>query len=93
MVVRRFMNKTGVLKVFLIGSRKYAYRLNFRRAKVPDWAITEMSNILVKKQSISSNRLKSRRTPVPRPGVDLIPMTVLKPRRTAKMTWGIFRSW
>ena len=36
MVVRRFMNKTGVLKVFLAGSRKYAYRLNFQRAKVPE---------------------------------------------------------
>ena len=45
MVVRRFMNKSGVLKVFLIGSRKYAYRLSFRRAKVPDWVITAMNSI------------------------------------------------
>ena len=61
-VVRRFMNKTGVLKVFLIGSRKYAYRLNFRRAKVPDWVITAMSNILVKSQSVSRSRPRRRRT-------------------------------
>ena len=45
MVVRRFMNKPGVLKVFLIGSRKYAYRLNFQRAKVPEWVITAMSSM------------------------------------------------
>ena len=45
MVVRRFMNISGVLKVFLIGSRKYAYRLSFRRAKVPDWVITAMNSI------------------------------------------------
>ena len=45
MVVRRFMNKTGVLKVFLVGSRKYAYRLNFQRAKVPEWVITAMISI------------------------------------------------
>ena len=34
MVVRRFVNKPGVLEVFLIGSMKYAYGLSFRRAKV-----------------------------------------------------------
>ena len=45
MVVRRFMNKSGVLKVFLIGTRRYAYRLNFRRAKVPEWVITAMNSI------------------------------------------------
>ena len=38
MVVRRSMNKTGVLKVCLIGIRTYAYRLNFRGGKVPEWA-------------------------------------------------------
>ena len=45
MVVRRFMNKSGVLNVFLIGTRRYAYRLNFRRAKVPEWMITAMNSI------------------------------------------------
>ena len=45
MVVRLFMNKTGgVLNVFLIESRKYAFRLNFRRAKVPDWAINDFDS-------------------------------------------------
>ena len=39
MVVRRSMNKTGVIKVYLIGTRKYAYRLKFKRAKVPEWVI------------------------------------------------------
>ena len=35
------MNKTGVLKVFLIGTRNCAYSLNFKRAKVPDWVISD----------------------------------------------------
>ena len=38
MVVRRFKNKTGVLKVLMVGSRKYAYRLSFpRERKCPSW--------------------------------------------------------
>ena len=45
MVVRRSMNKTGVLKVYLVGTRRYAYRLHVRRAKVPEWVITAMNNI------------------------------------------------
>ena len=45
MVVRRSMNKTGVIKVYLIGTRKYAYRLKFKRAKVPEWVITAMNSI------------------------------------------------
>ena len=45
MIVRRFTNKTGVFKVYLIGTRRYAYRLNFRRAKVPDWVVTAMNSI------------------------------------------------
>ena len=44
-VVRRVMNKTGVLKVYLIGSRKYAYRLQFRRAIVPEWVTAAMNAI------------------------------------------------
>ena len=44
-VVRRLMNKTGVIKVYLIGSRKYAYRLQFRRAIVPDWVISSLNAI------------------------------------------------
>ena len=39
------MNKTGVLKVYLIGTRRFAYRLHFKRAKVPDWVITAMNSI------------------------------------------------
>ena len=45
MVVRRSMNKTGVLKVYLIGTRRFAYRLHFKRAKVPDWVTTAMNSI------------------------------------------------
>ena len=46
-VVRRIMNGTGVLKVYLINSRKYAYRLQFQRAIAPKWvldALNEVSN-------------------------------------------------
>ena len=37
MGMRRSMNHTGVLKVYLIGTRRYAYRLKFVRATVPEW--------------------------------------------------------
>ena len=46
MVVRGSMNKTGIFKVFLIGTRRYAYRQNFRGAKVPEWVITAMNSSL-----------------------------------------------
>ena len=45
MVVRRLMNHTGVIKVYLIGSKKYAYRLKFKRAVVPEWVVTAMNSI------------------------------------------------
>ena len=45
MAVRRSMNHTGVLKVYLIGTRRYAYRLKFVRATVPEWVITAMNSI------------------------------------------------
>ena len=45
MVVRRMMNGTGVIKVYLIGSKKYAYRLKFKRAVPPEWVIIAMNSI------------------------------------------------
>ena len=45
MVVRRLMNHTGVIKVYLIGTRKYAYRLKFKRTTVPEWVIIVMNSI------------------------------------------------
>ena len=44
MVVRRVMNHTGVIKVYLIGSKKYAYRLKFKRAVVPGMVVTAMNS-------------------------------------------------
>ena len=44
MVVRRSMNHTGVLKIYLIGTRSYAYRLKFVRATVPEWNITAIKS-------------------------------------------------
>ena len=46
MVVKSLiMNHTGVIKVYLIGTRKYAYRLKFKRATVPEWVITAINSI------------------------------------------------
>jgi hypothetical protein len=44
-VVGREMDGTGVLKVYNIESKRYAHILNFRRARVPEWVITELSKI------------------------------------------------
>jgi hypothetical protein len=44
-IVRRIMNGTGVLKVYLIQSKKYAYRLKFKRAKAPEWVINALNSI------------------------------------------------
>jgi hypothetical protein len=44
-VVGREMNGTGVLKVYNIESKRYAHILNFRRARVPEWVIIELSKI------------------------------------------------
>ena len=61
MVVRRSMNKTGVLKVYLVGTRRYAYRLHFSRARVPEWVITAMNNI-GRHLSVLKTRPKNLRT-------------------------------
>ena len=34
-----------MIKVDLIGTHKYAYRLKFKRATVPEWVIIAMSSI------------------------------------------------
>jgi hypothetical protein len=44
-VVRRIMNGMGVLKAYLVQSRKYAYRMNFTRAVTPDWMLEELNDI------------------------------------------------
>ncbi len=44
-VVRRIMNGTGVLKVYLIQSKKYAYCLKFVRAIAPEWVLAALKNI------------------------------------------------
>ncbi len=44
-VMRRIMNGTGVLKVYLVQSKKYAYRLHFKRAKAPEWVLEELQNL------------------------------------------------
>jgi hypothetical protein len=44
-VVRRIMNMTGVLKVYLIQTKKYAYRLKFVRAIAPEWVLEALKNI------------------------------------------------
>jgi hypothetical protein len=44
-VVRRMMNGTGVLKVYLVQSKKYAYRLHFMRAVAPEWVLENLKNL------------------------------------------------
>jgi len=44
-VVRRVMNGTGVLKVYLVQSKKYAYRLHFTRAAAPEWVLEDLKNL------------------------------------------------
>jgi len=44
-VVRRIINGTGVLKVYLVQSKKYAYRLHFKTAKAPEWVLEELQNL------------------------------------------------
>ena len=44
-VVRRIMNGTGVLKVYLIQTKKYAYRLKFVRAITPEWVLEALKNV------------------------------------------------
>jgi hypothetical protein len=39
------MNGTGVLKVYLIQSKKYAYRLHFVRAVAPNWVLEALNGI------------------------------------------------
>ncbi len=39
------MNGTGVLKVYLVQSKKYAYRLHFKRAKAPEWVLEDLQNL------------------------------------------------
>ncbi len=44
-VVRRIMNGTGILKVYLIQTKKYAYRLKFVRAITPEWVLEALKNV------------------------------------------------
>jgi hypothetical protein len=39
------MNGTGVLKVYLVETKRYAYRLHFKRTKVASWVIDEIRRI------------------------------------------------
>jgi len=44
-VVRRIMNGSGILKVYLINSRKYAYRLQFQRAIALTWVLDTLEEV------------------------------------------------
>ena len=46
LVVRPIMNGTGVVKVFLLSSKRYAYRLDLRRVEgLPDWAVDKLNSM------------------------------------------------
>jgi len=44
-VVHHIMNGSGVLKVYLINSRKYAYHLQFQRAVAPTWVLDALEQV------------------------------------------------
>jgi hypothetical protein len=44
-VVRHMMNGTGVLKVYLVQSKRYAYRLHFMRAVAPEWVLESLKEL------------------------------------------------
>jgi len=43
--VQRMMKGTGVLKVYLVQSRRYAYRMHFMRAITPGWVLEELNDL------------------------------------------------
>jgi hypothetical protein len=45
MVVRRYLDQTGIIKVYLVQSKKFAHRLKFLRANPPDWVIRSISEM------------------------------------------------
>lgn len=45
MVVGRIINGTGVLKVYLVQSKRYTYRLHFVRALAPGWVLETLKDI------------------------------------------------
>jgi hypothetical protein len=44
-VMRRQMDGSGVLKVYIIETKKFAFRLKFQRAKPPTWVLESLNNI------------------------------------------------
>ena len=51
-VVRRQLDGTGLLKVYLIDSKHYAHRLKFQRAIPPDWVVTTINNLNTKASTL-----------------------------------------
>jgi hypothetical protein len=39
------MNGTGVLQVYLVQSKRYAYRLHFARAIAPEWVLESLKDL------------------------------------------------
>ena len=44
-VVKRMMNGTGVMKVYLVSTGKYAYRIKFARAEPPSWVLEKLNSM------------------------------------------------
>jgi hypothetical protein len=44
-VVRHIMNGRGVLKVYLIQAKRYAYHLRFTRAVAPEWVLENLKGL------------------------------------------------
>ena len=51
-VVRRYMNRTGVLKVFILDTKRYAYVLKIARPKVPQRILDQINDMSVESNDI-----------------------------------------
>lgn len=44
-VVRRIMNGAGVLMVYLIQTKRHAYRLHYMQAIAPEWVLESLKDL------------------------------------------------
>jgi hypothetical protein len=63
-VVHRIMNESGILKVYLINSRKYAYRLQFQRAVAQTWVLDALEQVSSRSTGIGFEDNENEMMPV-----------------------------
>ena len=63
-VGRRIMNGSGILKAYLINSRKYAYRLQLQRAEAPTWVLDALEQVSSRSTGIGFEENENEMMPV-----------------------------